>query len=112
MIFAGRKVCFNCGAKTATRKLDLPAVKRAQLEGILGRCPTVNVGDKWKNVWCYGDVEVTGFEAQDLPWPLVKTNRGDVGLPAFTFADRAVAGRGPSWQAVMGWSEKSLNLDS
>jgi hypothetical protein len=99
-IWPGRKVCFMCGGSTY-RPSDMSAEKRAQLLRILAKCPEVKIGDVWSEVWVWGsDVEVViqKFEKQDtLPWPMVKTDRGEVGLPAFMFGSRRKHGEGDAW---------------
>jgi len=107
IIYQGRKICYNCGGKVASGRLDVSSNKQRQYNKILGNCPSVRMGDRWKGIWLWtDDVRVTGFEEQtDLPWPLVVTDKGEVGLPAFTFGKCVEEGKGVPWQSSMGWSE-------
>jgi len=87
VIYIGRKVCYSCGGKEILTKSDRTSEQKATLISILNRCPEVNIGQLWRDVWLWqGDVEIIGLQAQELPWPMVKTTRGEVGLPAFIFA--------------------------
>jgi hypothetical protein len=86
MIYVGRKTCYSCGGKEIISKSDRTSEQKATLVGILNRCPDVQVGQRWKSVWLWPDeVEVTGLQPQELPWPMVMTSMGEVGLPAFIF---------------------------
>lgn len=98
VIYYGRKVCWMCGGKTQARKLRLK--NRDLALAILESCPEVCVGDAWDDVWLWNDetVVVQDFSEQpDLLWPMVKTTRGEVGLPAFKFGKLAMRGEGASW---------------
>jgi hypothetical protein len=99
-IFRGRKVCFQCGSREIISKLEVPEARKKLYSEILkDRCPEVRVGDVWHDVWGWKEpVEVTGFAVQDLPWPMVKTTLGEVGLPAFGFGKLEKRGDGPSWK--------------
>lgn len=101
-VFVGRKKCFNCGSKTIISKSYKSPETQAQMLRVLASCPEVRVGDRWIKIWSWGEaeLEVTGFEKQDLPWPLVKTTLGTVGLPAFKFGSRLSEGSGISNQEL------------
>jgi len=104
MIYPGRKTCYACGSKTISKKLsDLDPERRKRLIEILERCPDVHVDDVWISVWSWRDpIRVIGFEPQaDLPWPMVKTTLGEVGLPAFMFGERQTRGTGMPWQDAL-----------
>ncbi len=103
-----KKVCFNCGSAVIVRALSRTPEKKEQLLGIYRRCPEVCVGDSWKGVWAWGsdEIEIIDFEKQALPWPMVKTTRGEVGLPAFIFGELCDRGSGISWEDVMGFSRE------
>jgi hypothetical protein len=103
-IFKGRKICWICGGKAIQFK-EVDPEKRADLLKIMGRCSDVRVGDIWAKVWAWGEseIEICGFKKQedsDLPWPMVETSLGDVGLPAFMFGVIRKQGAGESWMAM------------
>ena len=97
-IFMGRKKCFSCGSREIISKSDRTKEQIAELMTILESCPEVRISDRWSDIWLYGEVVVTGFEKQDLPWPMVKTDSGDVGLPAFKFGALVERGLGESYR--------------
>ena len=98
-IYLGRKVCFQCGGNQIIGKKNISEQAAKDYETVLARCPEVKIGDRWEEVWAWeGEVVVKGFEPQsDLPWPLVKTDRGSVGLPAFIFGKLIEQGTGDSY---------------
>jgi len=108
LIYKGRKVCFNCGG-VVIQVGEKIKEKRDLLIAIVNQCPEVQIGDRWKGVWSWpSEVVVTKFERQDtLPWPMVKTNQGEVGLPAFMFGKRVAEGEGASWRSLFAVKEKS-----
>lgn len=102
-IYIGRNVCFMCGSKGIVKKSKHTPEQQKRLLDILSRCPEVRIGDRWSELWSWeGEVEVTGFEKHDLPWPLVQVKIADkkdsVGLPAFMFATLVFIGEGKSNQ--------------
>lgn len=103
-IYRGRKKCWLCGGEVAGKRLlDLMPEKRRRLFKIAAKCREVALGDVWEGVWMWtGPVKVMGWKAQDdLPWPLVVTDRGEVGLPAFNFGTLVKAGRGEKWMKAL-----------
>lgn len=103
-IYPGRKQCYVCGGSTY-KPTSMSSAQRATLLRILARCPDVRVGDVWSEVWLWGaaeEITITKFERHEtLPWPMVKTSRGEVGLPAFIFGSRRKHGEGDSWMTVV-----------
>jgi hypothetical protein len=107
VIYYGRKVCWMCGGKTAARKV--PLKNRETIMGIYASCPEVRIGDAWQEVWLWesSEIQIEAFvEQPELPWPLVKTSKGEVGLPAFKFGKRLTEGSGASWEDFMGFSRE------
>lgn len=100
--FKGKSKCFFCG-EVVKKHVRHSSEQERRLLTIFRRCPEVIVGDVWKGVWLWSDLEISikGFKEQDtLPWPLVVTDRGEVGLPAFMFGERLkIASNGLSWRA-------------
>jgi hypothetical protein len=98
--YEGKTKCFFCGE--AIKKTANHSPERMKLfSEIMRRCPEVRNGDVWFDVWLWSkeEVTVTGWKEQDmLPWPLIVTDRGEVGLPAFTFGQLRTRGEGPGWR--------------
>lgn len=102
-IYPGRKECYVCGG-TTYKPSSMSDEKRSELLRILAKCPEVAIGDVWSNIWAWGSEEITviKFEKhENLPWPMVKTNRGEVGLPAFMFGNRRKNGAGDAWMSYV-----------
>jgi hypothetical protein len=102
VIYLGRKVCWVCGDTVRALTKVNPELRK-----ILARCPEVRVGDLWTHVWSWADAPLTvvSFKPQDggsLPWPMVDTSLGEVGLPAFMFGELTKRGEGESWKALYG----------
>lgn len=97
-IYLGRKICYRCGSTSIISKSHISEEQKQRYIGILKNCREVHVGDRWTKIWSWADqvIEVLGFEGQDLPWPLVKTSSGSVGLPAFIFGELVAEGEGQS----------------
>lgn len=101
-IYQGRKICFKCGGKVIGKTFaELDPARRAALLEVLNICPEVKAGDRWKGIWLWSkqEIEVKDFKPQDeLPWPMVDTSAGEVGLPAFIHGVLLERGKGKSWQ--------------
>ncbi len=112
LVYVGRKVCWQCGGAVIAKKLKQSREATERLMRIYSRCPEVRVEDVWIDVWVWGKdpVTVTGFQSQDnLPWPMVKTDRGETGLPAFGFGELKSRGAGQSWEELFGISRQIEN---
>lgn len=102
VIYRGRKICWICGDTVIQFAKIKPGLRQ-----ILARCPNVCTGDLWTRVWAWGENElsVLGFkpsEGGNLPWPMVTTSLGEVGLPAFMFGElvRREKKTGASWKTL------------
>lgn len=99
-VYGNKTRCFNCDAVVKINVAISPKMAVTYSE-ILRSCPEVVNGDVWWNLayWPKEEVTVTGWKEQDaVPWPLIITSRGEVGLPAFKFGELRTRGQGPGWR--------------